>query len=115
MSRFWLTRWRKAHLAGVPQSARVLFDRFRSRPQVARTLASCLKLPTMLRDAIEPILGKGDLRRGLMFGLGAFLILGVLILLFLVRPTAFSPAETIMVSFLMLASVVAMLVMDLID
>jgi preprotein translocase subunit SecD len=68
----------------------------------------------MLRDAIEPILGKGDLRRGLIFGLGAFIILGVLILL-LVRPTAFSPAETIMVSFLIVASVVAMLVMDLID
>ena len=68
----------------------------------------------MLRDAIEPILGKGDLRRGLMFGLGAFLILGVLILL-LVRPTTFSPAETIMVSFLIPASVVALLVMDLID
>jgi preprotein translocase subunit SecD len=68
----------------------------------------------MFRDAIDPILGEGDLRRGLMFGLGAFLILGVLILL-LVRPTAFSPAETIMVSFLMLASVIAMLVMDLID
>jgi hypothetical protein len=68
----------------------------------------------MLRDAIEPILGKGDLRRGLMFGLGAFLILGVLILL-LVRPTTFSPAETIMVSFLMPASVVALLVLDLFD
>jgi preprotein translocase subunit SecD len=68
----------------------------------------------MLRDAIEPILGKGDLRRGLMFGLGAFLILGVLILL-LVRPTTFSPAETIMVSFLIPASVVALLVMDLFD
>ena len=81
---------------------------------MARTLASCIKLSIMLRDAIEPILGKGDLRRGLMFGLGAFLILGVLSLL-LVRPTTFSPAETIMVSFLMLASVVAMLVMDLID
>jgi hypothetical protein len=49
-----------------------------------------------------------------MFGLGSFLILGVLILL-LVWPTTFSPAATIMVSFLMLASVVAMFVMDLID
>ena len=68
----------------------------------------------MLRDAIEPILGEGDLRRGLMFGLGAFLILGVLILL-LVRPITFSPAETIVVSFLILASVVALLVMDLFD
>jgi preprotein translocase subunit SecD len=68
----------------------------------------------VLRDAIEPILGQGDLRRGLMFGLGAVLILGVLILL-LVRPTTFSPAETITVSFLILVSVVAMLVMDLID
>jgi hypothetical protein len=114
MSRFWLTR-RKAHLAGVPQSARVLFDRFRSRPRVARTLASCVKFSIVLQDAIEAILGKGDLRRGLMFGLGAFLILGVLILLFMVRPTAFSPAETIMVSFLMLASVVAILVVDLFD
>jgi preprotein translocase subunit SecD len=68
----------------------------------------------MLRDAIEPILGKGDLRRGLMFGLGAFLILGILILL-LVRPIAFSPVETIMVSVLIPASVVVMLVMDLFD
>jgi preprotein translocase subunit SecD len=68
----------------------------------------------VLRDAIEPILGKGDLRRGLMFGLGAFLILGTLILL-LVRPIAFFPVETIMVSVLIPASVVVMLVMDLFD
>ena len=68
----------------------------------------------MLRDAIEPILGKGDFRRGLMFGLGAFVILGVLILL-LARPIIFSPAETIIVSFLILLSVVAMLVVDLFD
>ena len=67
----------------------------------------------MLRDAIEPILGRGDLRRGVLFGLGAFLILGVLILL-LSQPTI-SPAQIIVVSVLMLVSVVATLVMDLFD
>jgi hypothetical protein len=114
VSRFWLTWWRKAHLAGIPQSARTLFSRFRSKPQAARILASCIQFSIMVRHAIEPILGKGDLRRGLMFGLGAFVILFVLILL-LVRPITFSPAETIVVSFLILASVVALLVMDLFD
>lgn len=49
-----------------------------------------------------------------MFGLGVFVILSVLILL-LARPIIFSPAETIIVSFLILLSVVAMLVVDLFD
>ena len=99
--------------AEIPQDARVLFNRFRSRPEVARVLAGSIALLDMLRAAIEPILGKGDLRRGVLFGLGSFLILGVLILL-LSQPTI-SPAQIIVVSVLMLVSVVAMLVMDLFD
>ena len=50
----------------------------------------------------------------MLFGLGSFLILGVLILL-LVQPVTFSPAQTIMVSVLVLMSVTGMLVMDLFD
>ena len=50
----------------------------------------------------------------MLFGLGSFLILAVLILL-LVRPSTFSPAQTIVVSVLMLVSVVATLVIDLFD
>jgi len=105
--------WRKVHYAETPQKLRILFDRFRSRPQVARVLASSVTLLSMLRNAIEPILGKGDLRRGFLFGLGSFLILGVLILL-LSQPTL-SPAHVIVVPVLMLMSVVAMLVIDLLD
>jgi hypothetical protein len=67
----------------------------------------------MLADAIEPILGKVEVRRGVSFGLGSFLILGVLILL-LSQPTI-SPAQIIVASVLMLVSVVAMFVMDLFD
>ena len=131
MSRFWLTYrrrkhnlpktipikprlwWWRKHLAEIPQNARVLFNRFRSRPQVARVLAGSITLLKMLADAIEPILGKVEVRRGVSFGLGSFLILGVLILL-LSQPTI-SPAQIIVASVLMLVSVVAMFVMDLFD
>jgi hypothetical protein len=69
---------------------------------------------SMVRDAIEPFLRKEGVRRGLLFGFGSFLILGVLVLL-LLRPGTFSPAETIIVSVLMLVTATAMLVMDLFD
>ena len=50
----------------------------------------------------------------MLFGLGSFLILGVLILS-LVQPGMLSPAHTIVASVLALMSVTAMLVMDLLD
>jgi hypothetical protein len=110
--RLW--RWRKVHHAEIPQNVRVLLDRFRSRPRVARILASSVALLNLLRDAIDPYLRREGVRRGLLFGLGSFLILGVLVML-LVRPSTFSPAQTIVVSVLVLLSVVAMFVMDLFD
>jgi hypothetical protein len=109
-----LRRWRKVHFAEIPQTARGLFDRFRSRPRVARVLASSVARLSLLRDAIESILRKEGVKRGLLFGLGSFLILGVLVLL-LLRPSTFSPVQTILVSVLMLMSVTAMLVLDLFD
>jgi predicted membrane channel-forming protein YqfA (hemolysin III family) len=109
---FWW--WRKMHDAETPQNAGGPFDRFRSRPQVARVLASSVTLLSMLRDAIGTFFRKEGVRRGLLFGLGSFLILGVLILL-LVQPVTYSPAQTIMVSVLVLMSVTGMLVMDLFD
>jgi hypothetical protein len=98
----------------IPQIARALFDRFRSRPDVARVLASSIALLSTLRDAIEPFIQKEGVRRGLLFGLGSFLILGVLILS-LVQPGMLSPAQTIVASVLALMSVTAMLVIDLLD
>ena len=96
------TRWRKVYDVQIFQNARVVFDRLRSRLYAA------------LQDALEPILRKEGLKRGLLFGLGSILILGVLILL-LVRPNTFSPAEIILVSILILMSVTAIFVMDLFD
>jgi hypothetical protein len=84
------------------QSTRVVFDCLRSRLYAA------------LQDLLEPILRKEGVKRGLLFGLGSILILGVLILL-LVRPSTFSPAEIILVSILILMSVTAIFVMDLFD
>jgi len=81
---------------------------------VARVLASSITLLSTLRDAIEPFIQKEGVRRGLLFGLGSFLILGVLILS-LVQPGMLSPAQTIVASVLALLSVTAMLVMDLLD
>jgi hypothetical protein len=106
--------WRKMHDAETPHSAGDLFDRFRSRPQVARVLASFVTLLSVLRDATGTFLRREGVKRGLLFGLGSFLILGVLILL-LVQPITFSPAQTIVVSVLVLMSVTGMLVMDLFD
>ena len=101
-------------LVAQSQNVRDLFDRFRSRPDVARVLASSITLLSTLRDAIEPFIQKEGVRRGLLFGLGSFLILGVLILS-LVQPGMLSPAQTIVASVLALLSVTAMLVMDLLD
>jgi len=106
--------WRKVHFVEIPQLARILFDRLKSNSQVARISASLIPRFYALRDAIEAILRKEGVRRGLLFGFGSCLILGVLVLL-LVRPNAFSPAETMIVSFLILMSVTVMLVMDLFD
>jgi hypothetical protein len=106
--------WRKVHFVEIPQLARILFDRLKSNSQVARISASLIPRFYALRDAIEAILRKEGVRRGLLFGLGSCLILGVLVLL-LVRPSAFSPAETMLVSLLILMSVTFMLVMDLFD
>jgi hypothetical protein len=107
------TRCRKVY-AQISQNARILFYRLWSRPHVARAHASAITLVSMLRDVIEPLLHKEGVKRGLLLGLGSFLILGVLILL-LVSPSTFSPAQTILVSILMLMSVTALLVMDLFD
>ena len=129
MSRLWLTYRRRKDgrpirgtiptqhesvLVAQSQNVRDLFDRFRSRPDVARVLASSITLLSTLRDAIEPFIQKEGVRRGLLFGLGSFLILGVLILS-LVQPGMLSPAQTIVASVLALLSVTAMLVMDLLD
>jgi hypothetical protein len=105
---------RKKHNTEVPQYARVLLERFRTNRRVARFLASSLALLDLLRDAIGPFFRREGVRRGLLFGLASFLILGVLVVL-LARPSTFSPAQTIVVSVLVLMSVVAMLVMDLFD
>jgi predicted membrane channel-forming protein YqfA (hemolysin III family) len=107
------TRYRKVY-AQISQNARILIYRLWSRPHVARALASPITLVSMLRAVIEPLLRKEGVKRGLLHGLGSFFILGVLILL-LVHPSTFSPAQTILVSILMLMSVTALLVMDLFD
>jgi len=104
----------KTHNAKARQYARVLLERFRTNRLVARFLASSLALLDLLWDAIGPFLRREGVRRGLLFGLALFLILGVLAVL-LARPSTFSLAQTIVVSVLVLMSVVAMLVMDLFD
>jgi hypothetical protein len=96
------TRWRKLYDMQIFQSARALFDRLGSR------------LFAALQEVLEPILSKEGVKRGLLFGLGSILILGVLILL-LVHPSTFSPAEITLVSILILMSVTAIFIMDLFD
>jgi len=106
--------WRKVHCAEISRNARFVIDRLRSRLHATCALASLTALVSMLQGVVEPLLGKEGVKRGLLFGLGSIFVLGVLILL-LVRPSAFSPAETILVSILMLMSVTAILVVDLFD
>jgi len=118
VARFWLKYRRKygSRLLGVViiDSASMVQARRRAAAVVTRALAGSIALLKMLGDAIEPILGRGDARRGVLFGLGAFALLGVLTLL-LWRPSTFSPGQTIMVAVLVMVSVIAMLVMDLLD
>lgn len=108
-------RWwwqRKVHGAGRPQKAQVSFEAVRSIPQVAWLLAKSRTLLDLLRDATQSLLRKEGVKRGLLFGLASFLLLAALVFL-LNSHNTFSPAETIVVSVLVLMSVVAMLVMDL--
>jgi hypothetical protein len=83
--------WRKVSYARILQRARVLFVRFGSRPGRERILGQFVTLSDVFRDTFERFFHKEGVKRGLLFGLGAFLIVGVLALL-LVAPSSFSPA-----------------------
>ena len=68
----------------------------------------------VLRDMIGRILGNRDLKRGFLFSLGSFLILGILILL-LVQPSELSPFQIVLVSVLVSVTTIGMLLVNLFD
>jgi hypothetical protein len=81
---------------------------------MGRIMAGSSALLGVLRDAIGRILSNRDLKRGFLFSLGSFLVLGILMLL-LVQPSELSPFHIILVSVLLSVTIIAMLVLNLFD